>query len=267
MSVMTHESKWPLLVGAAPLVGVAFFIWAAAQGEADVARSVTARAILAGVAALGAAVAWWTGRQLRIAAALPVSRAGALAQSGRLAGAVALHGRARALPDSAPLVSPDGELCLWFRTDDDGPRRDSVRPFLLVDDSGECIVLPAGADVTGHGPVPAAAARSGLGDDVAAQEPETPGRLLRNGDRVHVTGRFVAASPESLVLQARAAPPLAHHGLLLPVIAAPEGGQPLRIHIGSDDGDGGVYGVLAVVDCLVLLVSSSLAAWSVFMPG
>ena len=267
MSMMTHESKWPLLVGAAPLVGVVFFVWAAAQGEADMARSATARAILAGVAALGAAVAWWTARRLRVAAALPVSRAGALAQSGRLAGTVALHGRARALPDSVPLVSPDGELCLWFTTGDDGPRRDSVRPFLLVDDSGECIVLPAGADVTGHGPVPAAAARSGLGEDAVAGDPATPGRLLRNGDRVRVSGRFIAASPESLVLQARAAPPLVHQGLLLPVIAAPGGGQPFSIRIGADDGEGGVYGVLVVVDCLVLLVSSSLAAWSVFVPG
>ena len=80
MSVTTHDSKWRLLVGAAPLIGVAFFVWAAAQGEGDVARSSTARAILAAVAALGAAVAWWTAHQLRIAAALPIARASALAQ-------------------------------------------------------------------------------------------------------------------------------------------------------------------------------------------
>ena len=304
MSVMTHESKWRLLVGAAPLIGVAFFVWAAAQGEADMARSATARAILAAVAALGTAVAWWTARQLRVARAVPVSKAGELAQSGQLAEVVALHGRARALPDAVPLVSPDGELCLWFRAGDEGPRRDSVRPFLLVDDSGECIVLPAGADVTGHGAVTASAARSGLGEDSGAHDPEAPERLLRNGDRVHVVGHFVAASPEALVLQAQAAslvarneasqapsrgvdplpfrdmrsaalagapsaaaPPLARHGLLLPVIAAPRAGQPLRIRIGADDGEGGVYGVLAVVDCLVLLVSSSLVAWSVLVPG
>ena len=304
MSVMTHDTKWRLLVGAAPVIGVAFFIWAAAQGEADMARSPTARAILAVVAALGTAVAWWTARQLRVAPAVPVSRAGALAQSGQLAEVVALHGRARALPDAVPLVSPDGELCLWFRAGGDGPHRDSVRPFLLVDDSGECIVLPAGADVTGHGSVSAAAARSRLGEENGAQDLETSERLLRNGDRVHVVGRFVAASPEALVLQAQAAslvarteasqaqsrggdplpfrdprsaalagaafvaaPPPAGQGLLLPVIAAPRAGQPFSIRIGADEGEGNVYGVLAVVDCLVLVVSSSMVAWAMLVHG
>jgi hypothetical protein len=296
MSVMTHESKWRLLVGAAPVIGVAFFVWAVAQGEDDVARSPTARAILAAVAALGTAVAWWTARQLRATPTVPVSRAGALARSGQLRGLVALRGRARALPDAVPLVSPDGELCLWYGGLEPGPYRDSVRPFLLADDSGECIVLPAGADVTGHGPVPLPAAADGSGR--AAE------RLLRNGDRIQVVGRFVAASPEALALQAQAAslvaraeasqaqfrngdplpfrdlrsaaaagaafvaaPPLARHGLPLSVIAAPEPGAPLGIRIGADDGEGGLYGLLAVVDCLVLVVSSSLVAWSMLVPG
>ena len=304
MSVMTHDTKWRLLVGAAPVIGVAFFIWAAAQGEADVARSPTARAILAVVAALGTAVAWGTARQLRVAPGLPVSKAGALAQSGQLTEVVALHGRARALPDAVPLVSPDGELCLWFSAGEEGPPRDSMRPFLLEDDSGECIVLPAGAEVTGQGSVTASAARSGLGEDSGAHEVEASERLLRKGDRIHVVGRFVAASPEALVLQAQAAslvarneasqaqwrggdpapfrdlrsaalagaafvaaPPPAGQGLLLPVIAATQAGQPLRIRIGGDEGEGGLYGALAVVDCLVLLVSSSLAAWSLLAPA
>jgi len=302
MSVMTHESKWRLLVGAAPLIGVAFFIWAAVQGEADVARSPTARAILAAVAALGAAVAWWTARQLRVAAALPISQVAALAQGGQLAGVVALRGRARALPEAVPLVSPDGELCLWFRAGDRALQRDSLRPFLLADDSGECIVLPAGADVTGLGPLPGASARRGR-DGGGAKSVPAPECLLRNGDCIHVTGRFVAASPESLVLQAQAAslagraeasaaplhggelrpsrdlrsaalagtpyvaaPPPAPQGLLLPVIAAPGPGEPLQMRSAPEDGEGGVYGLLAVVDCLVLLVSSSLMAWSMFVP-
>jgi hypothetical protein len=41
----------------------------------------------------------------------------------------------------------------------------------------------------------------------------------------------------------------------------------LRIQIGADEGEGGVYGVLAVVDSVVLLVSSSLVAWSMLAPG
>jgi hypothetical protein len=304
MSMMTHESRWRLLVGAAPVIGVAFFGWAAAQGEADVARSPTARAILAAVAALGTAVAWWTAHQLRAKPTVSVSKAGALAQAGQLAASVTLRGRARALPDAVPLVSPDGELCLWFASGDAVPSRDSVRPFLLVDDSGECIVLPAGAEVTGNGSVPASAARSGLGDGAAARGPRPAERLLRNGDRVQVVGHFVAASPESLALQAQAAslvarteasqaqlrsgdplpfrdlrsaaaagaafvaaPPFARHGLLLPVITAPESGQPLGIRIGADDGEGGVYGLLAVVDSVVLVVSSSLVAWAMLVPG
>ena len=290
MSMMTHESRWRLLVGAAPVIGVAFFVWAAAQGDVDLARSPTARAILAAVAALGTAVAWWTAHQLRAKPTVSVSKAGALAQAGQLAASVTLRGRARALPDAVPLVSPDGELCLWFASGDAVPSRDSVRPFLLVDDSGECIVLPAGAEVTGHGSVPASAARSGLADGAAARGPRPAERLLRNGDRVQVVGHFVAASPESLALQAQlrsgdplpfrdlrsaaqagaafvAAPPFARHGLLLPVIAAPASGQPLGIRIGADDGEGGVYGLLAVVDSVVLVVSSSLVAWAMLVPG
>ena len=304
MSMMTHESRWRLLVGAAPVIGVAFFVWAAAQGDVDLARSSTARAILAAVAALGTAVAWWTAHQLRAKPTVSVSKAGALAQAGQLAASVTLRGRARALPDAVPLVSPDGELCLWFAGGDAAPSRDSVRPFLLVDDSGECIVLPAGAEVTGHGSVPASAARSGLADAAAARGPRPAERLLRNGDRVQVVGHFVAASPESLALQAQAAslvarteasqaqlrsgdplpfrdlrsaaqagaafvaaPPFARHGLLLPVIAAPASGQPLGIRIGADDGEGGVYGLLAVVDSVVLVVSSSLVAWAMLVPG
>ena len=304
MSMMTHESRWRLLVGAAPVIGVAFFVWAAAQGDVDLARSPTARAILAAVAALGTAVAWWTAHQLRAKPTVSVSKAGALAQGGQLAASVTLRGRARALPDAVPLVSPDGELCLWFASGDAIPSRDSVRPFLLVDDSGECIVLPAGAEVTGNGSVPASAARSGLVDGAAARGPRPAERLLRNGDRVQVVGHFVAASPESLALQARAAslvarteasqaqlrsgdplpfrdlrsaalagaafvaaPPFARHGLLLPVIAAPDSGQPLGIRIGADDGEVGVYGLLAVVDSVVLVVSSSLVAWAMLVPG
>ena len=301
MSVMTHDAKWRLLVGAAPVIGVAFFVWAVAQGEADVARSPTARAILAGVAALGAAVAWWTARQLRGAPVLPVAEASRLARAGQLQGPVAIRGRARALPDAVPLVSPDGELCLWFRHGEQpAQRRDaagSLRPFLLVDHSGACIVLPAGADVSGSGPL---AAHAASGDDGRADSPGQPARerLLRDGDRIQVVGRFVDASAEALALQDAAAALMARTGfpvvmlhssdpppssdlrsaalagapfvaapprlprLALPVIAAPGASQPFTIRIGSEDGEGALYGVLAVLDCCVLVVAAGLAASS-----
>lgn len=311
MAVTTHESTWRLLVGAAPVIGVAFFVWSAAQGEADGARSLAGCTTLAAVAALGTAVAWWTARQLRSASTVTVAKAAALAQAGQLAGLVALRGRARALHDAVPLISPDGELCLWFRQagQPGGPvhARDTVRPFLLVDDSGECIVLPAGAEVTGQGPVPASALGArvpGRADAPGTPDPQAGERLLRNGDRIHVVGRFVAASPESLALQAdtarlvarsegspavlrngdplpsgdlrtaaqagaayATAPSRVRQGLPLPVIAAAGASQPFSIRIGSDEGEGGVYGMLAVVDCLVLVVSSSLAAWSMLVHG
>ena len=316
MSLVAHETKWRLVIGAAPVIGVAFFVWAAAQGQSDVARSATARAILALVAALGTAVAWWTARQLRSPAAVPVARAGRRLQPGQAGAFVALRGRARALPDAVPLISPDGELCLWFEERDPadgrsvealaGHGRTSVRPFLLEDASGQCIVLPAGALVTGNGSVSPAAARSSLpgSEEGTARSDQPCERLLRNGDRVHVAGRFIPASPQALALQAEAAaavarseasqaqwrggdpppfrdlrsaalagaafvaaPPLARHGLPLPVIAVSGPGQPFVIKIGPDEIEGGVYGMLAVVDCLVLVVSSSLAAWSMLVHG
>jgi len=309
MSGTTHDMKWRLLVGAAPVIGVAFFVWSAAQGPSDVARSPTARAILALVAALGAGVAWWTARQLRATPSVTVSRASARAMSEPGGTRVSLRGRAVALPDAVPLISPEGELCLWFAPVDEPAGRGSFRPFLLEDDTGQCIVLPAGAEVRGTGPVSAAAARSRLpagDDDVAAQAADEASgeRLLRAGDNIQVIGRFVPASSQALLLQAQAAalvarteaaqaplrggdatpfrdlrsaaqagaafvaaPPLAGRGLALPVIAAGGPGEPFEIRLGADDTEGGVYGVLAVLDVLVLVVSSSLAAWGVLVHG
>ena len=60
---------------------------------------------------------------------------------------------AEALPGAAPLLSPDGVACLWFTHSRNVMHRydvfDSVRPFLLVDASGRCVVLPAGAEIDG----------------------------------------------------------------------------------------------------------------------
>src|SRR6185312_12801123 len=64
-----------------------------------------------------------------------------------------------------------------------------------------------------------------------------------------------------------AAPPLAGRGLALPVIAAGNPGEPLEIRLDADEEEGGVYGALAIFDGVVLLVSSSLAAWGVLVHG
>jgi hypothetical protein len=55
--------------------------------------------------------------------------------------------------------------------------------------------------------------------------------------------------------------------LALPVIGLPGSGQPFVIRIGADEGEGGLYGMLAAVDCLVLVVTASLVAWSMLVPG
>jgi len=235
MFLMAREATWQLLVGAAPVVGIVVFACAAVQGGADVARSPAARVALAVIAACGAAVAWWAARQRRASAPVAVTAAAALARAGRLAGPVVLRGRARALPDAVPLVSPDGELCLWFQENDgadgSGVGR-SVLPFILADASGECLVLPAGAEVTGRGEVSTAAARSGRAQLPEPADRQAGERLLRSGDRIRVTGRFLAGAPFV------GAPPLTSDVLALPVISAAGEAQPLTIHIGSEGGDG-----------------------------
>ena len=307
MTDTTHDSNWRLLVGAAPLVGVVFIIWAAAQGEGDVARSTAVRGALALVAALGGAVAWWTARQLRAAPSIAVADANARASAGQLQGLVALRGRAHAMPNAAPLVSPDGELCLWYKHGEVVRQHyrasETARPFLLVDDSGQCVVLPAGADVTGSGNGSSALPQSRAID--GRPRPKAAERLLRDGDRICVVGRFVPVSAEAMALQAKAATlvtrselaratvmtndPAAYRetraaaarnlpftettspdaiaaagSIALPVIAAPGGAQPFVISIGPSEGDGSLYGMLAVIDGLVLLVAGGLACWALF---
>jgi hypothetical protein len=50
----------------------------------------------------------------------------------------------------------------------------------------------------------------------------------------------------------------------LPVVAAPAGSQPLAITLLADEPAGDVFGALALVDGLVLLVAAALAAWPGF---
>jgi hypothetical protein len=83
---------------------------------------------------------------------LPTSKVASAAQ-----GYVELFGRSANIPDS-PVLSPLTSLpCCWYRyriehktRDDDWQHEDSgesVAHFLLVDETGECVISPDGADV------------------------------------------------------------------------------------------------------------------------
>ena len=106
-----------------------------------------------------------------------------------MAGDIALRGQAQPMPGGASLTSPKGNPCVWYRHSEQGLRSsdyhasDSAQPFLLVDASGACIVLPAGADITG------------------GHEDESLGgreRLILAGDTIYVAGRFKPASSETV---------------------------------------------------------------------
>ena len=83
-----------------------------------------------------------------------------------------------------------------------------MRPFLLVDASGQCVVLPAGAEI--HGTSKSTVARSvKLTDstDITGRGASfgTGERLLCAGDELHVSGWLTPASAEAIALQAEAA--------------------------------------------------------------
>jgi hypothetical protein len=260
MAVRTHDSTWRLLVGAAPLLGVAFLVVAAAQGEPEVAKSREVQAILAGVAALGALVAAWTARSLGTAPSVAIAQA--------QAGVVTLRGRAQPLPGAPPLLSPNGVPCLWFKHTQQVLHQydasDSVRPFLLVDASGSCIVLPEGADITGSSKIPPPPAGSRLHRDYDLLSSKTSRyglgeRLMLEGERIHVVGQFVPVSPASLERVAQASLPAG--SMALPVLGKPEGASPFIVSIASSDGEGGLYGLLAVVDAIVLVAAVGACLW------
>jgi len=285
MSVRTHHAKWRSLIAAAPPIGVAMLAFAWLQGEHDIFRSRPVQASVLAIAILGLAVAAWTAWRLRSAPGVPVARA--------RPGAVSLSGRAEPLPNAAPLLSPDGLPCLWFTHSQQVVHRydafDSVRPFLLVDASGSCIVLPAGAEITGSSkPVGAEPlqAGNGLGERLLCagdainvhgwftpasaeaielqvqagalnQAVERPGLVVRSDDRAEFE-KAVAARPATLPAVAPAGAPLA-----LPVVGG-HGAEPFIVSIGSPEGQGRLYGVLAVVDALV--AGAAAACWFLVAP-
>lgn len=294
MPVRTHHSKWRGLVGAAPLIAIGMLGFAFVQGEHDIFRSRSVQQLLLGVAALGALVAAWTAWRLGSSPATSVAEA----RPGR----VALRGKAEALPGAAPLLSPDGAACLWFTRSQKVMHRydafDSVRPFLLVDASGRCVVLPAGAEIDGSSRI-TIAKQAKLSDptDITGRGSAGYGtgeRLLCEGDEIHVSGWLTPSSAEAIELQLQAAtlneqvelpslvirsneaaefrkaiaarsatlppapPPLPP--VALPVVAG-HGTEPFVISIGSQDGAAGLFGLLAVVDVLVACAAAGMWLW------
>ena len=291
MAVRTHHSKWRGLIAVAPLIAIGILVFAFVQGEHDIFKSRGVQQALLAVAALGTLVATWTAWRLGSAPAVSVAQA--------LPGRVSLRGRAQALANAAPLLSPDGAPCLWFTHSQQVMHRydafDSVRPFLLVDGSGQCVVLPAGAEITGSSKITVAkSARLSDASDITGRGTAGYGtgeRLLCEGDDLHVTGWFTPASAQAIELQVKAAslnqqvelpsvvirsndeaefkkalaaaprtlppvpppaPPVAH-----PVVAG-HGAEPFIISIGSQDGEAGIYWLLAIVDGLVLCAAAAL---------
>ncbi len=297
MPVHTHDTKWRLLVAAAPLIGAGMLVFAWLQGEHDIFRSRPVQASVLAIAAIGFLVAAWTAWRLRSAPAVPVAQA--------RPGAVSLRGRAEPLPNAAPLLSPDGVPCLWFTHSEQIVRRydafDSVRPFLLVDASGSCVVLPAGAEIIGSSKlVEAKAMKLSEPTDITGHGGRRYGageRLLCAGDELSVHGWFTPASAEAIELQVQAGllnqraerprlviraddpaefgkavaarpatlPPVPPPGepLALPVVAG-QGGEPFIISIGSLYGQGGLYGFLALLDALV--AAAAAACWFLVTP-
>jgi len=298
MAIRTHSSgSWRTVVCAAPLLGVVFIVWAALQGEPEILHSPPVHMVLSALAALGVLVGWWTSRRMAAIPVLPVAQA--------QPGLVTVKGTARPLPGDAPLQSPNGESCLWFHHSERVMHRtevsDSVRPFLLVDNSGAAVVvLPAGAEIHGSSkqPLSPGAPRmkevSDIGDDPDSGSANAE-RLLRDGDAVEVMARFVAPSAEAIELQAKAsalaqrefvprvvirsndladferalrdgppplpAPPPLSAPLALPVLADPGGSDPFVIHIAGSADGGGLYAFAAFLDLLVLLGSGGMLLW------
>ena len=294
MSVRTHNAKWRSLVAAAPLLAIAILVFAFVQGEHGIFRSRGVKEALLGVAAIGAIVSAWTAWRLGSAPATSIAQA--------MPGRVALRGKAQALPGAAPLLSPDGVTCLWFTHSQQVMHRydasDSVRPFLLVDDSGRCVVLPAGAEIDGNSKI-AVAKQAKLSDPTDITGRGTAGygtgeRLLCEGDDIHVSGWFTPASAQAIELQLQTAklnekvelpslvirsndetefrkamaarpaslPPVPPPAppIALPVVAG-DGAEPFIISIGSQDGEAGLYWLLAFVDALVLCAAAGMVLW------
>ena len=123
-------------------------LWIAVQAESPQAWPYAFAAM-----ALVSLAAWAAHyRRYRQVHDLPTSKVASAAQ-----GYVELVGRSASIPDH-PVIAPLSNLpCCWYRyeveaktSDDDWEHEDggdSVEHFLLVDDTGQCVISPEGAEV------------------------------------------------------------------------------------------------------------------------
>lgn len=194
MSGRNHQNYWRTLTSILPPVGEGCLLADALRGGIDTWLSYNLHFGLGCAALLG----YWVARRMtRVLAEMPVSSIASARP-----GFVALKGRAQPLPNVEPLQAPSGEPCVWYYyrsgSGDSYYSIDSPRPFLLVDDSGQCLIDPIGASFS--------RVSSGHNED-----------MIRAGDRLYVAGQLRPYSAETLV---RTLPP-----------------EPLNVSVTYDDGD------------------------------
>lgn len=189
------SSRWRPIVACAPVFGVVCLGWAALQGEPEILHEPAVYLALTVVSLVGWWVAWHTERVMRITPQVPIAQA----QPGR----VTFKGIAQSLPGRKPLISTTGRTCVWFHYREQDTlssggiqtsisqnstnrklhrRYESTHPFLIVDDSGKCLVIPRGADV------------SARNVDESIGHYET---AILPGDEICISGQFSHFSPDA----------------------------------------------------------------------
>jgi hypothetical protein len=285
MKIHTHTSAWRSTLALLPGIGVVLVVLAVVQGNPELALTSYVYMVLAPLAAIGWVAAWSMGRVANRAVVT-------IAQAPE--GDVALQGIARPFPGQPLLTAADGSPCLWCEFATIDPKNvsfkqhahfeadDSSAPFMLVDDSGQCMVLPAGADING---------------EHKSDTIDGKGSYIADGDRLHIAGQFKAPSME-VIQQVQGAFESAAHDMRrfvfkadtkeeldraiaaaapametplsavlstiaipsLPLICTPKFGA-YAITAMDGDSNGSFYGLLKIVNVVVLVGSLAMIAW------
>jgi hypothetical protein len=151
------------------------------------------------------------------------------------------------MPDRPPLVTPSGASCVWYRRSSQSGSNepgsysasDTVQPFLLADESGQCIVLPAGADITGG------QTHSSFGGNE---------RLIAPGDTIYVTGEL---RPATAAEREAGGPSSAAF-----VVCDPADRSPFVISANPDgSSEASWYGLLAAANLVLVVASAALLGY------